>query len=306
MSVTEAHFAVRPPVSGFDAGVFGAIVTGNVPVWCDKRRMMYRRQFLTGLSALGGAALLAGPAQASALAQFRPAGNGDIGHDAFDALLRAHVRPDAAGYNRVDYAGLRGRHGALKAYVVELESAAPSRFSRNAAHAYWINLYNAKTLDVVLDAYPVRSIKDINLGGGGIFGSGPWSRKLMRVEGAELSLDDIEHRIVRPLFADPMSHYGLNCASYSCPNLATRAYVAGNVDQLLAEGAVAYVNHPRGVSVSGGRINASRIYSWYADDFGGTEGLKPHWLRFASQAQAAAIAPARIGGYNYDWSLNAA
>ncbi len=266
-----------------------------------------RRRMLTGTTATA-AVLLIGmrPVLAAApLRQLAPRGSGGMDHSAFNAMLAAYVKPDAEGYNRVDYRGLKsGGHAALKSYVADLEAARPSTFSVDEAHAYWINLYNAKTLDVVLERYPVSSIKKINLGGGGLFGSGPWSKKLMSVEGTALSLDDVEHAIVRPLFNDPMSHYGLNCASYSCPNLATVAFTGGNVDGLLAANARDYVNHRRGVAVSKGRITSSKIYSWYAGDFGGRRKLKSHWGRFAAPDHAAAIRAASVGRFVYDWSLN--
>lgn len=266
-----------------------------------------RRAALAGAAAGGFLALLpvSYATAASAIGNFKPSGSGSMSHKSFDAILKRHVKPDNAGYNRVDYRALKGSaHAALKAYIAELQSAAPSRFSRAAAHAYWINMYNAVTLDVVLDHYPVTSIKKINLGGGGLFGSGPWSKEFLKVEGKALSLDDIEHRIVRPLFRDPLSHYALNCASYSCPNLATVAFTATNLDALMAENAVKYVNHKRGVSVARGSITASKIYSWYAGDFGGRRKLKSHWSQFAEPELAGAIEGARIGRFRYDWSLN--
>lgn len=266
-----------------------------------------RRQILSGATAtaafvaVGGRPVLA----ASPLRQFRPRGSGGFDHAAFDVLVQAHVKPDAQGYNRVDYRALKASgQGDLKAYIATLQNARPTSMSVAEAQAYWINLYNAMTLDVVLDRYPVTSIKNIKLGGGGLFGSGPWSKKLMTVEDVDLSLDDVEHRIVRPLFDDPMSHYGLNCASYSCPNLMTRAYTAGNIGQLLNQSAVDYVNHPRGVSVQARRIVASKIYSWYAGDFGGRRRLKSHWGNFARPDHGAAIKAASIGRFVYDWSLN--
>lgn len=265
-----------------------------------------RRSFLAGAAA--GATLALAPSlahAASPLAVFRPSGSGAMSHAAFAPLLAAYVRPDTAGYNRVDYAAFKSAgHAALKAYVATLQAAAPSRFGRAEAMAYWINLYNARTLDVVLDRYPVSSIKKINLGGGGIFGGGPWSKPLMTVEGRALSLDDIEHRIVRPLFGDPMCHYALNCASYSCPNLATEPYTGENAGRLMADSARAYINHPRGLSIDGGAITASRIYAWYAGDFGGRDRLKPHWKTFAGDRLASRIDAARIAGYSYDWTLN--
>lgn len=264
-----------------------------------------RRILLTGSLGLAAATAL-GPLPASAaLTGFRPSGQAGFDHAAYDALLKAHVRPDANRYNRVDYRGVKASLATLRGYIASLEAANPASFSRNEAHAYWINLYNAKTLEVVADAYPVTSIKKINLGGSFLFGSGPWKAKILSVSGSELSLDDIEHEIVRAIFADPMSHYGLNCASYSCPNLANRAFTGANVDALLHRNAVDYVNHPRGVTVDNGRITASKIYSWYAGDFGGKRRLKDHWTSLANPQKAALIAPASISGYEYDWSINA-
>ncbi len=255
-----------------------------------------------GLVAVNALGLLSAKA---ALTGFRPQGKSGFNHSAYDALLRSNVKPDAQGYNRVDYRGVKSDLAALRTYSASLEAANPVSLSRNEARAYWINLYNAKTLEIVADAYPVTSIKKINLGGSFLFGAGPWKAKIMRVSGIDLSLDDVEHEIVRALFNDPMSHYGLNCASYSCPNLATRAFTGSNVDALLRQNAAEYVNHPRGVTIDKRRITASKIYSWYAGDFGGKGKLKDHWMPFANPQKAALIAPASISGYDYDWSINA-
>ena len=263
-----------------------------------------RRQLLTAAAVLAAAPVLPDVAQA-AMRRLAPRGSASVDHSAFDRLLQAYVVPDGHGYNAVNYRRFRAEGlDALRGYIAALGKVAPSSLSGAEAHAFWINLYNAKTLEVVLDHYPVGSIREIDLGGGGLFGRGPWSRKLLSVEGVGLSLDDIEHEIVRPLFGDPLSHYGLNCASYSCPNLATRAYSGRNVGALLAQGAADYINHQRGVAVSRGRITASKIYSWYAGDFGGRRGLKPHWLAFAEPVHAQQIETASIGGYRYDWQLN--
>lgn len=266
-----------------------------------------RRLVLT--AAMGfSASLVLPPAEvlaASPLGEFAPRGDGSVDHGKLTSLLAHFVKRDSDHYNRVDYKSFKtsGRN-ELASYIAALERVDPTTLSHDEAHAYWTNLYNAKTLDVVLGRYPVSSIKKINLGGGGIFGGGPWSKKLITVQGIELSLDDIEHRIVRPLFADPMSHYGLNCASYSCPNLATVSYTGQNIDSKLLEGASDYINHDRGLSISGGRITASKIYSWYANDFGGEDHLKVHWKQFATPELAAKIDGGRIGSYVYDWTLN--
>ncbi len=265
-----------------------------------------RRTVLAGITGLTATTLIGAPAgfAASAFVQFRPNGSASVSHSAYDDLLKVHVKRDAKGYHRVDYRGVKANRAALKAYLVALQEVRPSTLTRAEAHAYWINLYNAATLDVVVEHYPVKSIKKINLGGGGLFGSGPWSKPLLTVEGMPLSLDDIEHRIVRPIFVDPLSHYGLNCASYSCPNLAVSAFTGSNVNTLLTQNARDYVNHERGVSVQSGRITSSKIYSWYAQDFGGKRRLKTHWSQYGEPELVAAIKPASLGRFTYDWSLN--
>ena len=269
--------------------------------------MDLNRRQLAGL--LAGAAVFgaAGTAfAASALNALKPVGSGKVDHSAFDAILKQYISVDAAGYSSVNYSGLVGQRGTVESYVEGLVALDPRQLSRSEAHAYWINLYNAKTLAVMLEKWPVKSIRDINLGGGGFFGKGPWSKKLMTIADVELSLDDIEHRIIRPIFNDPLSHYALNCASYSCPNLMPRAYTAGNLKGQMQDSATLYINHPRGLSIKNGQISASKIYSWYADDFGGKGKLKAHWLQFAKPELAAQIKAASIDGYVYDWTANVA
>ena len=264
-----------------------------------------RRHLLLGSASIIGASLAPGISVAApALTAFAPSGGGGFDHSAFESVLSGAVVPDAEGYNRVNYSAFKGKTEALKAALEQMQRAIPSSYSKAEAKAFWINLYNAKTLDVVLDRYPVASIKKINLGGGGLFGSGPWSAKILSVEGLELSLDDIEHRILRPLFKDPMVHYALNCASYSCPNLSATAFTAKNSSALMQGSASAYVNHPRGVSVDGNAITASKVYSWYGADFGGKSKLKAHWTKFAAPEKAAAIEAAQTVSFSYDWRLN--
>jgi Protein of unknown function, DUF547 len=243
---------------------------------------------------------------ASALNQYTPAGSGTADHLAFDTILKQYVSLDTAGYASVNYSALSGQRSAVDSYVASLIAIDPRQLSRSEAHAFWINLYNAKTLSIMLENWPVKSIRNINLGGGGFFGKGPWSKKLMTISGTEVSLDDIEHGIIRPIFNTPLSHYALNCASYSCPNLMPRAYTAANLKNQMRESATLYINHPRGLAIKDGEITASKIYSWYAGDFGGKSKLKQHWMGFAKPELAAQIEAASIGGYDYDWTANVA
>lgn len=230
---------------------------------------------------------------------------GSSSDEAFGTLLERFVVRGADGVNRVRYAAWRkSAHGDLKGYVRALEAMQPSAMPRDAQMAYWINLYNATTLDVVLDHYPVRSIRDIDLGGG-LFSSGPWKARLVAVEGRGLSLDEIEHDILRARFGEPLIHYALNCASVGCPDLQPRAWTASALREQFDDGARAYVNHPRGLMIGDRRFKASKIYRWYADDFGGRTGLKVHWQAYADPQLAEQLARfSRPQSYFYDWSLN--
>ena len=194
---------------------------------------------------------------------------------------------------------------ALANYVKSLESVAVSGYSRAEQRAYWINLYNAKTVELILTRFPVKSIRDINISPG-LFSSGPWGAKLMTVEGEKLALDDIEHRILRPIWKDNRIHYAVNCASLGCPNLQPAAFTAENTESLLERGAREYVNHRRGVSLQSGKLKVSSIYVWFQEDFGGSaEGLMEHWAKYAGKTLADALL-SYSGGleHDYDWRLN--
>ena len=195
---------------------------------------------------------------------------------------------------------------ALLRMVRPRSAAVPiSRYSRDEQLAYWINLYNALTVQAVLDDYPVESIRKISISPG-LFSIGPWDRKLIRIEGEDLTLNDIEHRILRPIWQDPRIHYAVNCASISCPNLMPTAFTGANADELMTAGAREYINSPRGVTVRNGRLYVSSIYDWFDDDFGGTDArVIAHLREYASPALDAKLARiSRISGDDYDWDLN--
>ncbi len=228
-----------------------------------------------------------------------------IDHSAWDRWLGKLVRPAADGINRLAYnAVTAAERAALRGYIDALTALEISRYNRAEQRAYWINLYNALTVDIVLEHYPLESIRDIS---SGLFSSGPWKLELARVEGIDLTLDDIEHRILRPIWRDPRIHYAVNCASLGCPNLQPRAFTAANTEDLLERGAREFVNHERGARVVGGRLEVSSIYDWFDDDFGGNDaGVIEHLRRYADADLAAALESIeRISGDSYDWRLNA-
>jgi hypothetical protein len=231
---------------------------------------------------------------------------GTIDHSSWDGFLERYLVASEDGINRVAYRRvLPADRAALALYVARLCGHPVTAYARAEQLAYWINLYNALTLRVVLEHYPVASILDIDISPG-FLSRGPWGKKLVAIEGEQVSLDDIEHRILRPLWRDPRLHYALNCASLGCPNLQPRAFTRAAMEPVLDRAARAYVNHPRGSRVVGGRLRVSSIYVWYKDDFGGSDrGVIAHLKRYAAPPLAAALAPVTfIDGDDYDWSLN--
>jgi hypothetical protein len=229
-----------------------------------------------------------------------------VDHASFDNFLRRYAARDRAGVVRVGYGNVTASdRQALRSYVQSLAAVPVRRLARAEQLAYWINLYNALTLGVVLDHYPVASVRDIDISPG-LLARGPWDKALVAVEGHELTLNDIEHRILRPIWSDPRIHYAVNCASVGCPNLRENAFTASTAPRQLDEGARDYVNDPRGVLIAADGVHASSIYDWFQEDFGGSEaGVLAHLARYAGDALAARLAEINsIAGYSYDWSLN--
>ena len=270
---------------------------------------------LTRRAALaGGLAVLATPASATRAElwprwQRRGTGStGRVDHAAWDAFLARHLRAGEDGVHRLSYAAAKGAdEAALAAYVRMLEATDVDALDGAEQFCFWSNLYNARTVLLILEHWPVRSITEIRVGPG-LFSFGPWGRTVMRVRGEALSLDDIEHRILRPIWRDPRVHYALNCASIGCPNLRATAWRPATLEPDLDAAARAFVNHARGVTVRGdGRIVVSSIYRWFRRDFGdGDAGVIAHLLRYAEPPRAAALrARNRIDGDDYDWSINA-
>lgn len=237
-----------------------------------------------------------------------PHSAGSIDHGAWQAFLHGYVARYEDGVNRVDYAHVTAQDKArLERYVERLEATPISTYPRAEQLAFWVNLYNALTVELVLDHTPVDSIRDINISPG-LFSIGPWGKKLAVIEGEEVSLDDIEHRILRPIWNDPRIHYALNCAAVGCPNLPPTAFTAAHAEGLLDQAARDYINDRRGVEIKDGKLIASKIYEWYEEDFGGSdEAVIEHLREYAEPGLATRLARfGAIDATRYDWSLNAA
>ncbi|MFN3233443.1 MAG: DUF547 domain-containing protein [Alphaproteobacteria bacterium] len=229
-----------------------------------------------------------------------------VDHGPWAEFLKTYLLEGADGVNRLRYGAVTpADKAALDNYVVRLETTPVSTLNRNEQMAYWFNLYNAVTVKIVIEAYPVKSIRKVL--SGGFFSPGPWKRDLVTVEGQRLSLDDIEHGIMRPIWQDNRIHYGVNCASIGCPNLAPVPFTADRLEAMLDKAARDYVNHPRAATFDDrGRLTASQIYDWYDPDFGGSErGIIAHLKRYAGPELTARLGTVEdIRDYEYDWSLN--
>ena len=228
-----------------------------------------------------------------------------IDNSDWNSLLDMHLHVGEDGLNRFDYAGLKKKGiNKLKAYLDRLQSVDPAKLSRDEQFAFWTNLYNAKTVDVVASRNPVKSIRDIRLTS--FILPGPWKEKVVTVSGVKLSLDNIEHGILRPIWRDPRIHYAVNCASVGCPNLLKRAYSGEELEEMLDQAARGYINSSRGVRFDGNNIVASSLYDWYAADFGSsTRRILVHIRKYAEPVLADRLAGAsKISDYEYDWNLN--
>jgi len=229
-----------------------------------------------------------------------------IDHSAWQDILDAYLITDhPSGINRFDYASLKANQAdreKLGGYLQSLSEIDPRSYARDEQMAYWINLYNALTVFVIVPRFPVDSIKDIK---SGLIDFGPWNLELFPLQGEKLTLNQIEHGILRPIWQDPRVHYAVNCASLGCPNLAAKAYRSENLEEMLEAGARDYINHPRGAQVVGDELLISSIYDWFKADFGGSDNMVlAHLAKYAEPELKAMLAKFEDFDDDYDWRIN--
>lgn len=226
----------------------------------------------------------------------------DQTHAAFNALLKKHVRD---GW--VDYAALKADPKPLNAYLDSLAALSEKDFNRwpeKERFAFLINLYNAATLKLIVDHYPVKSIKDI-----GGFLSSPWKQEVVRVFGKVTTLGEVEHGIIRARYHDARAHFALVCAAKGCTPLRAEAYVAARLDeQLDDQGRIFFGQAQKNRVDAGARtVYLSPIFKWFSEDFEKKSGSV---LKFAEaflpvkDRQALATGGFKIKYTDYDWSLN--
>ncbi len=231
------------------------------------------------------------------LSVYPPAAKAGTDNVVFARLLKKHVIN-----GRVDYDGFKKDEAELDRYLEFLSHADTASFSEKAAFAFYINAYNAFTIKLILTKYPgIDSIKDI----GGFF-SGPWDIEFVQLKDKTISLGDIEHKILRPVFEDPRLHFAINCASKSCPPLRDEPYEPGRLDEQLNQQAKDFINADGNIVIKGSAIYISKIFKWFKTDF--KDGVILFIRSYASNQLTEKLNAAgqdiKIKYLDYDWSLN--
>ncbi|MST94891.1 MAG: DUF547 domain-containing protein [Pedosphaera sp.] len=226
----------------------------------------------------------------------------DHTHGALDQLLKKHVT-DAL----VDYPALKADSEKLDACLDEMAAVREADFQKWTQPqqlAFLMNLYNATTLRLILDHYPIKSIKKI-----GGFLSGPWDQPVVRLFGGTVTLGYVEHKILRKKYTEPRVHFAIVCAALGCPPLRSEAYLADKLNTQLDDQGEKFLGNARKNSVDARNrvVNLSPIFKWFSCDFEKKSGTVLKFVApfFPADAQAE-IAK---GGYkifytDYDWSLN--
>ena len=221
-------------------------------------------------------------------------------HDKWDQLLQKHV--DQNGL--VNYKGMKADLAVLDDYLNLLSSNHPDKatWSEKEQLAYWINAYNAFTEKLILDNYPVESIKDIGSSINIPFVNTPWDIKFINIGDEEYDLNNIEHGIIRKEFDEPRIHFALVCAAISCPRLRNEAYTHAELNVQLEEEARFFFNNPAKNNVSKESMQLSKLMSWYWGDFKGQAKSRAEYVNRYSDVKANPDAD--VDFLDYNWTLN--
>ncbi len=225
---------------------------------------------------------------------------GESIHASWTELLEKHVKNGV-----VDYTAFKADKEKLDTYLNMLDQTNPDNLSKEDQLALYMNAYNAYTVKLILenftDGKPVTSIKRL----GGFF-SGPWKIKFVKIGGTTYTLDNVEHDIIRPRFKEPRIHFAINCAAKSCPPLISTAYEGKIVDSQLEENTIAFINDPKSNYLEGNTLYASKIFSWFSEDFpGGTAAFVRKYARGTLKTKLDEVGDSISVKYlDYDWSLN--
>lgn len=221
-----------------------------------------------------------------------------VSHEAWNMLLKKYVNT----YGQVNYKAWAKDTVGLSKYVEMLSKNAPNEktWTHSEQLAYWLNAYNAFTIQLVLRYYPLKSIKDIvklNIP----FVNSPWDIKFITISGKKFDLNDIEHGIIRKKFDEPRIHFALVCAAVSCPQLRNEAYTAELLDKQLNDQAYCFINDPKKNVITTNRASLSSIFLWYGSDFTQKMPLQSYINQYAITKMNLDTKPSYL---DYNWNLN--
>jgi hypothetical protein len=229
-----------------------------------------------------------------------------ISHEEWQHFLTRYVKTNEEGINLVDYPHIaEGDLENLQNYIIRLSHVPIQNYNRNEQLAFWLNLYNALTVQIVADYYPVDTIQDVKISPG-LFSAGPWGANLIKVRGVQLSLDDIQNRIIRPIWNDPRTLYAMSHATIGGANLSKEAFEGQTINNQLNKAAHEYINSLRAIQIIEGKLIVSKIYDWFKDDFGGNiQGLIIHLSQYAEEPLKSHLKRIdTVNSYIYNWHLN--
>jgi hypothetical protein len=223
--------------------------------------------------------------------------NQGVDHRLYAGLLKKYVKDGV-----VNYQGFKNEEPVLDKYLKVLEEVDSKVLSRNEQFAFYINAYNSWTIKLILSEYPeVKSIKDL----GSLF-KNPWKKKICRIDRKIMTLDDIEHSILRPRFKDPRVHFAINCAAKSCPPLRSEPYRAGELDQQLDEMTGAFINDLESNRLENHTLYVSSIFKWFGEDF--NKDIIGFFLKYAKRGLKEQLEAnkemIKVKYLDYNWSLN--
>lgn len=211
----------------------------------------------------------------------------NISHQSFNSLLQKYV----SGDGKVNYKGLKKDKAVLETYIGTLAMQIPDNtWSKNAALAYWINAYNAFTLQLIVNNYPVKTITSLSAGK-------PWDVKNIDLAGKKYSLNNIENDIIRPTYKDARIHFAVNCAAVSCPSLSNTAFTETNINSLLDSRTKSFINSSSN-EIGASKVKLSKVFDWYKADFGDV-------ITFINKYSNTKVnATAAVEYKDYNWNLN--
>ena len=232
-----------------------------------------------------------------------------LDHSSWQQILDNYVDDQhQSGINRFDYLTVNEQSlNNLDDYLGYLQSIDPRELNPDEQLAFWINLYNAMTVSIIAREKNLKGVANIVAPGSGFLkrGSGLWNRKLVKIVGKRLSLNDIEHSIIRPIWHDVRVLYVLNRASLGGANFLKTVFSSSNIEPLLQKASIQYVNHPRAVEIKGNELHLSNIYSWYGRDFGKElSAILEHIKLYAKPGLIDQLQEFSAVEYHYNWSLN--